>query len=139
MEPEDLQPKDLSAELEAAEAATVAIADEVGDGKSPQREIPPSQPRPLSPGQAEIPEIEDNEDLDDPPEVAQPPPPAVVPERKINERLRRIFKPRANGSYLVPMDMLQEYNSLHTRKRVMAMFEKVGYDPDRDFKQGDCF
>ena len=135
---EEIDPKDLNAELDAAAKETGGV---FGDRAESPHEIPLSQPRPPSPAQTENPdeaEIADQEDEEAAPQVQQPPP-GIVPERKIGERLRRVFQPRANGTYKVPKEMLEEYNNLLSRKRVMAMFEKVGYDPDRDYQQKEMY
>ena len=72
------------------------------------------------------PEIEDvHQDMKN----AQPPP-TRMGESNMKARLRRIFLPRADGSFLVPDDLVAEYKNLDTRPRISALFEKVGYEPD---------
>ena len=106
-------------------------------------EIPLSQPRgdldelnamamevPTPEVPATKPEAEDpEEDLEAEMEKAQPPP-SRMGEQKMKSRLRRVFLPRADGSYKVPEDLLAEYQNLNTRPRVNALFAKVGYCPD---------
>lgn len=54
------------------------------------------------------------------------PPPAVLTDKAIDCRLRRMFKPRADGTY--PVD---EHWRLDAERDRTSLFEKVGYDPDR--------
>ena len=64
-------------------------------------------------------------------EEAVPSPPKKLSEAAIKAKLRRIFTPRANGSYLVPEDVLEQYKAPNTRPKVLSLFEKVGYNRDR--------
>lgn len=57
-------------------------------------------------------------------------PPAKLSKGAIQKRLWRIVQPKANGSLKVPQDVIDEYNDEHTRKNVMSLFEKSGYQRD---------
>ena len=62
---------------------------------------------------------------------SEPPPP--LSRSAIDGRLRRVFKKRKDGSYVVDQQWVDMFNdSLGSgRDEVMAMFEKVAYDRDR--------
>ncbi len=103
-------------------------------------EIPLTQPRgdldDLNELQFEVPEMtppvhepEIDEDVRQDMENAEPPP-TRMGESKMKARLRRIFLPRADGTFLVPEDLVAEYKNINTRPRISALFEKVGYEPD---------
>ena len=47
------------------------------------------------------------------------------------ERLRRVFCPRMDGTYKVPEELVRDWKSKTKRGSIEAMFEKVGCDPDR--------
>ena len=57
-------------------------------------------------------------------------PSSRISEKKIQERLRRVFQVKADGTYKVPEDFRKEYQNKHTRKKIEALFEKVNFDPD---------
>ena len=57
------------------------------------------------------------------------PPPTQLSQSAVNHRLRRIMKPRADGSFLVPECVREKWKNLETRGEVMAMFEKAAYEP----------
>lgn len=58
-------------------------------------------------------------------------PPKKLSPAAVNKRMYRICKPRADGTYKVPKEVVEEYHDLAKRDRVMALFEKSGYHPDR--------
>lgn len=59
-------------------------------------------------------------------------PPPVLTEKAIDSRLRRVFKPRADGTYPVDEQWQKAWlDAKGDRTKVKALFEKVGYDPDR--------
>ena len=122
-------PKKLDEELEAAVSeAPVDGENQDNQQRVPEAEIPPSQPR--SPEVTEeTPQPEEAAGQDIPKDPPLPPP--SITERKIKERLRRIFTPHADGSYKVPLEMVEEYKCLERRGKIMALFEKVGFDSDR--------
>ena len=57
-------------------------------------------------------------------------PPPVLTEKAIDSRLRRIFKPRADGTLLVDESWRQQWADKEGRIKVLEMFEKVGYNTD---------
>ena len=63
-------------------------------------------------------------------EADQPPPPKLS-QGAINKRLYRICQPRADGSFKVPREVVEDYRDLGKRDNVVALFEKVGYNVDR--------
>ena len=59
-------------------------------------------------------------------------PPPVLTDKAIDCRLRRVFKPRADGTYPVDEQWQKAWlDAKGDRTKVKALFEKVGYDPDR--------
>ena len=88
-------------------------------------DIPPSQPRfefPDSPGHAAGDSGDESELL------KAPEPPPQLSDNAVKARLRRVFLPRADGSYLVPEDLVKEYKNINTRDRIQALYEKCGYN-----------
>ena len=75
--------------------------------------------------------------------------PVVTPEQvpgeclsreAINKRLQRIFKPRADGSFLVSEEFIKKWqNKGSDRDQLLVMFEKCDYDPDRVGENLACF
>lgn len=61
-------------------------------------------------------------------------PPVLMNNKKFQERLRRVFQPRLDGTYKVPEELIRDYKSKAKRGSIEAMFEKVGCDPDRGSK-----
>ena len=65
-----------------------------------------------------------------------PPPPEHRPEpelskQAIDKRIRRIFQPRADGTYQVSEDFVKQFNTKgEQRDALMIMFEKCNYEPD---------
>lgn len=57
-------------------------------------------------------------------------PPAKLSKGAIQKRLWRIVQPKANGSFKVPQDVIDEYKDERTRKNVESLFEKSGYQRD---------
>ena len=60
-------------------------------------------------------------------------PPAPLTRAAIDGRLRRVFKKRKDGSYVVDQQWVDMFSDTigNGRNEVMAMFEKVAYDRDR--------
>ena len=62
------------------------------------------------------------------------PPPAIT-DHAIMQRLRRIFKRRANGEFCegINQELADMFNDLTNggRDKIKCMFEKAGYEPDR--------
>ncbi|CAL1138554.1 unnamed protein product [Cladocopium goreaui] len=52
------------------------------------------------------------------------PPPEELSRKAVENRLRRVMKPRADGSLLIPPEIVAQYKDLSTRDQVMALFEK---------------
>ena len=79
-----------------------------------------------------------------PPQTSGPLPDHMLPERisegAIYKRLNRLMAPRADGSYLLPPEMVQEYQNKATRPNVLNAFERVGYNPEArlDYDQQWC-
>lgn len=49
----------------------------------------------------------------------------------IDKRLRRVFQPRADGTYLVSEDFVKKYTArCEDREKLLIMFEKCDYAPD---------
>ena len=59
-------------------------------------------------------------------------PPAALTDRAIDQKLRRIVAPRADGTYLVGSDWVDAFKDLSGggRDKVKGLFEKCGYDRD---------
>ena len=61
-----------------------------------------------------------------------PQPPEELPvlsEGAVYKRMWRVFRPREDGSYLVPQSVVAEYKSLTLRPNVVRAFERCGYCP----------
>ena len=64
------------------------------------------------------------------PELMSVPPPALS-DAAIKQRLRRVFKPRANGDYLIGEEWRKMWEDLSEgRDKVIAVFEKAAYSVD---------
>lgn len=63
-------------------------------------------------------------------QVDVPEPPKPLSDGAIRSRLNRLLKRRANGSSLVPEEVLVDWESEDTRNTIKKMFEKAGYDKD---------
>ena len=92
----------------------------------PPSTVPPCQ----AAGPVAVPSLDDeNEALSEEDEPNLPPP--TPSDAAIEARLRRIFKPRADGTYLVSQDFVDQYRDLaEGRSKVLHLFEKSGYNPD---------
>lgn len=62
-----------------------------------------------------------------------PQPPAALSDGAINARLRRLMKPRGDGSYLVPEEVVRDWQNNETRDKIKALFERTAYDKDPVF------
>ena len=77
------------------------------------------------------------EDATDAKVMSPVPKPEVNPgealsKEAIDKRLRRIFQPRSDGSYLVSDEFVKKYLSRgEDREKLLVMFEKCNYKPDR--------
>ena len=52
-----------------------------------------------------------------------------INENTWKARLRRVMKPRRDGSYLVPKDLVDMYNNSSTQANVYTLFQKSNYNP----------
>ena len=68
-------------------------------------------------------ELED-EDVDDVPEEAPQP---ALPKAAADARLRRVVAPRANGTYLVPKEVVEIWKDKDKRDSLRSMFEKCNH------------
>ena len=57
-----------------------------------------------------------------------PPPPIFLSEQAADQRLRRIMTPKSDGSYKVPVQMVEQYKK--NKNEVKKMFERCGHDRD---------
>ncbi|CAE7315994.1 unnamed protein product, partial [Symbiodinium sp. CCMP2592] len=67
-----------------------------------------------------------------------PEPPQELPsitEGAISKRMWRMFRPRQDGSYLVPESMVKEYQNKVTRPTVVRAFERCGYHVEKFLKK----
>ena len=90
-------------------------------------EVPPpadtQEPKPAQ--AASTPQAEAKVDL--PSEL----PAEALSQGAIDKRLRRIFTPRADGSFLVSPEFVKQYQQRgQERDKLLVMFEKCNYDPD---------
>ena len=51
-------------------------------------------------------------------------------EGAIYKRIKRVFTPRADGTYLVPKEFVEKWKDLKMRTEVELLFEKCDYCPD---------
>ena len=60
------------------------------------------------------------------------PPPPVPSAAAIDQRVRRIMKKRADGTYAVPSEYVSQWSDIKNggREKVLALFERVGWDPE---------
>ncbi|CAE7486429.1 unnamed protein product [Symbiodinium sp. CCMP2592] len=67
-----------------------------------------------------------------------PEPPEELPvlsEGAVYKRMWRVFRPREDGSYLVPQSVVAEYKNLTSRPNVVRAFERCGFCPDKFVKK----
>ena len=71
--------------------------------------------------------------VDDLPEIAGPPP--MPSQKAIEARVRRLTKPRADGSYKLPDMFMEQWKDLESgRNALMHLFEKCNFEIDRGLK-----
>lgn len=105
--------------------------------ESPKVKTPPAGQRPTTPPatqpDSELPGSEEEEDSESEPPLVVVAPPKLLDGKKFQERLRRIFAPRMDGTYKVPEELVRDWKSKSKSRRepIEAMFEKVGCNPDR--------
>ena len=118
MEPETPVPAPKENETEAVELETAV---EMGTPV-----VEPTQP--------DVPDEVSDGDSGDKGECKQPedlPPVEQLSWGAVDRRLRRIMTPRVTGEYKVPKAVVDQWKDKTSRPKVMSMFEKAGYSPDR--------
>ena len=113
-------------------------------GKGMEAASPPTSARPESelsspsstpkPHQLE-PSEKENPPLPTGPAIPKPPSGFVLENLTVGaaaQRLRRIFQPRKDGSFLVPQDFVDMYKDVSGggRKKIEILFEKMSYNVD---------
>ena len=83
---------------------------------SPSETKSPAKPSPAKRPAEEFPEI--------------PPPPEKLTEAAVDRRLRRVVERKADGTYKVPKEVVEQFKDKHKRPELFAAFEKCGYKPD---------
>ena len=74
-----------------------------------------------------------------PTSVPEPPQePEDLSEGAIYKRMWRMFRPRADGSYLVPEEIISEWKNKSTRDNVVREFEKCGWKPEAGLDLQPC-
>ncbi|CAE7868548.1 unnamed protein product, partial [Symbiodinium necroappetens] len=73
-------------------------------------------------------EIQDDEYVE-PAKALEPPEP--VSKKTLMKRLARICTPKADGTYKVPLEIINSHKNLETRDEVYLAFEKCGCDPEQ--------
>ena len=61
-------------------------------------------------------------------------PPKKLSPAAVDRRLRRTMEPKTDGTYKVPTEVLEQWKDKEKRPKLMAMFEKLGYQADRCLK-----
>jgi len=87
-------------------------------------------PERQDPNESQLPE--------DSPEDAPVPPPEIS-QSAIDKRLRRLMAPNSKGESKLPTEIREQWADKYGREKVLALFEKAGYDPDRASKKHICF
>lgn len=75
-----------------------------------------------------LPDRQPESDLSDVEASEAPPPPPS--KSAIDKRLRRMFTPRKDGKYLVPAELVEQYQDKRHRGAILDAFERNGYDVD---------
>ena len=68
-----------------------------------------------------------------------PTPPPELSQSAIDKRLRRVMTLNSKGQSKVPAEIRDQWVDKYSREKVLALFEKAGYDPDRASKKHMCF
>ena len=98
----------------------------------------PQPPSPKAP-RAKPAQLQAMNELEDIEETYCPPP--CLTDHAIMQRLRRIFKRRANGEYIqgISQELVDMFADVDAgRDKIKAMFEKAGYVPDLGSKFAPC-
>ena len=57
-------------------------------------------------------------------------PPKKLSPAAVDRRLRRTMEPRTDGTYKVPMEVIEQWKDKEKRPKLTATFEKLGYQAD---------
>ena len=57
-------------------------------------------------------------------------PPISISDKAVESRMRRLMARRADGSTLVPEEVIKDWHNLDTRPNLKALFERTGYNKD---------
>ena len=99
--------------------------------------IPPSQPEGDESPQPATPKVEATSVEPAKSPVVEKPkeaPQEALSKAAIEKRLRRVFTPRADGSFLVGPDFVKQFASKGAdRDGLFVMFEKCNYEPDKGY------
>ena len=90
--------------------------------------LPPRQPRQMH---ASEPAAEKPPVSHEPNDEVLREPPKKLTQAAISRRMYRIMQPKSNGEYKVSEECLATYKNMETRPKLLAVFEKVGYNADR--------
>ena len=135
-----LAPVPVAAEHLAAKALEVTPSTKQAPPSPPSTaEQTATRPEPLEPAISEEPTKQPpavvNVDSDNKPNSAEPchknayaEPAELVPEATWKARLRRVFKPRRDGSYQVPSEFVDMYKSTEGQDKIFALFQRAQYD-----------
>ena len=136
-------PRDLSERFEKEatpqqqdpphEESKDSVAEEAKHDMTPQAAQPVATPKTQMEDGSEHPGSEAEEDSETEVPLVVLAPPKLVDGKKFQERLRRVFAPRMDGTFKVPEELVRDWKSKSKTKRgpIESMFEKVGCDPDR--------
>ena len=97
-------------------------------GQEPTEQVPGAQLKKMDGND----EDGDDDQWIDPRDIHMPStPPERLSEKAADARLRRVFKPRKDGTFLVNKDFVQMYHDIHGggRDKMLNLFEKAGYCP----------
>ena len=122
--PAEAVPADLKGPKIPAEAAPAKLKEPPIPKQAPN---PRPKQLPLS-SKAAPSQPKEQEDEYDPGEDTVLPPPQVS-KATLMKRLARLCAPREDGTYKIPMDVIETYKNLGSRDEVYRSFEKCGCDP----------
>ena len=122
--PAEAAPADLKGPKIPAEAAPAKLKEPPIPKQAPN---PRPKQLPLS-SKAAPSQPKEQEDEYDPGEDTVLPPPQVS-KATLMKRLARLCAPREDGTYKIPMDVIETYKNLGSRDEVYRSFEKCGCDP----------
>lgn len=94
-----------------------------------------------TPGTTELPDPSASAVPEEPeiiPDVSNVPPPEIS-RSAVDKRLRRLMALNSKGESKLPSEIRDQWADKYGREKVLALFEKAGYDPDRASKKHICF